>query len=1362
MSCPIPETDEEKEIAAEESKRYVSGDLQFLQDDPGRQTIGSFNPLTSEDWTDQAYLGNTESLCHAIVNEDVDFIKEWCVNNREKLDRRDHTGRTPLQLATQIDAVENVRILVDAGARMVSRLTDGLTALHIACINGNTEIINILLERSEANEELEAEKADGIRQKKKEVKDAKKAEEAGSQDDKVEISETTVSEMDSDEELIDSDDGNSDRFSMTQGSFVKVKTNTGNEDAIAEDQGDEPDFYDVNVLAWDAAVSPLHLAIICGHVEVIKLLISKFGADVLLPVKLVSDYDSSPTGAILTLVLAARNMDRSVELTKALLDLGASPSQSDVQQFSALHTVALLGNIAAMKIMMEKDLPKAKAAMNHIIVDHSAWRNSTLTPLKTILGAKDEPSAIELLKAGANPTIPFDDWAKAFLAATTVGHRHVSHDKASVVEKFTEVNQPVIDAASFDMPVAVEVLLDAGVDINQLNSDGLKLVSNSANTYVYEPGKSLLDIVISKVNSALPKVNFVPSPDPPKLLSQHEYLRTYESGTYQYWQVQNQYVLCNEVLRDWQKMKDGHDSAERKDFSNVTKKTIDEAKESRNQYQKIRTRLLAAGAKRFEQLHPEVYPNNGRRNVDTLEIDEPQYGDTVPGTILLVIDYEIPTVHDTDTTRYTQLFEAAWKGDKESIKALTTKPDVNGNVLSMAVQDNMNISPLHIAIWRGDYDIAEMMLEIAHLQYNPSEAKDGKRNYYIRDRDPDDYDCGSSNSDAGSEDFYVSSDLVNQNFTIDDVANLAQQAGSKTSVLEFLSWSGQFWMFASLPGVHSASHLGKLSAFTKTDYLKNWNRSKTSINFFQDHFGHRSTQNGINVLQFAIDTGDANLLKLILKWYNTYEPYLKTKEGSYVQNSWDKPSESSHLFRALRAGHMNLASELVSSLGNGMPIESLAKDSGIQDSETSKYYQGLLLRGKHKQEWANEANKTGYTEQSQDWLKTSLLLQSVVGDSVAAVEWCLSDSPARLLKEWLSKNEDDQIKRLAQANGGFHKFINDWLDSRRNLAIHMAVLSNKWESEQPDERAAAAEILKYLIRVLPESLETKNVTGHTPLALAFWTRRFEPLSILISAGANQATRDYKGANIAHLAVYQTEAWTEERVEILDKSLAFIDRKLIKSLFVERCSLGPSGMTPLAVWLWKYRQNSVKDKQDKMMVKCLETLLKYMDLEPLRMLDGGGQMPIHSCVKQNYVVLLEFLCNKYPELVLLENGMGQTALELCSSIYTGEVISRNNAPGTFFTAYTYLPLHSRSFQDPPAHSKALNLLESAQAKVSSKKRVLISALQASEVVKRLAATKKKESKSGFSSYPYRYQDQFKAQDEVQQWLSTKGYWNMYTS
>ena len=159
-TCPDPQTDEEREVTEEERKIYVSGELSFMKDDPGRQAIGSFNPLTHHDWTDMAYVGNTQELCRRICEGDVNFVDAWCKENPDAVDRRDHTGRTPLHLAVHVSTPDVVQCLVDHGARIVSRLVDGMTALHIAAMRGKTDMVTTLLERSEANEAEEAEKED--------------------------------------------------------------------------------------------------------------------------------------------------------------------------------------------------------------------------------------------------------------------------------------------------------------------------------------------------------------------------------------------------------------------------------------------------------------------------------------------------------------------------------------------------------------------------------------------------------------------------------------------------------------------------------------------------------------------------------------------------------------------------------------------------------------------------------------------------------------------------------------------------------------------------------------------------------------------------------------------------------------------------------------------------------------------------------------------------------------------------------------------------------------------------------------------------------------------------------------------------
>jgi hypothetical protein len=215
--CPTPKTDEEIKAHEEESKAYVSGELKFITDDPGRQEIGSFNPITDDEWTTMAYVGDTARLCQAIVDGDLEHVEDWCSQDGVDVNRRDYTGRTPLHLAVTASTPEIVQCLIDHGARLIARLVDGQTALHIAAARGNQEMIRALMNRSLANEEDEEEKEEAQRAARK----ANRSLGDDKHDDK--HVKTNGNEYDSDSEASEITlESEEDSDSMTMGSFVKV------------------------------------------------------------------------------------------------------------------------------------------------------------------------------------------------------------------------------------------------------------------------------------------------------------------------------------------------------------------------------------------------------------------------------------------------------------------------------------------------------------------------------------------------------------------------------------------------------------------------------------------------------------------------------------------------------------------------------------------------------------------------------------------------------------------------------------------------------------------------------------------------------------------------------------------------------------------------------------------------------------------------------------------------------------------------------------------------------------------------------------------------------------------------------------
>jgi ankyrin repeat protein len=510
--CPKPITEEEEDIAKEESKIYISGDISFIKDDPGRQAIGSFNPTTETDWTEMAYVGNTTRLCQAIVDQDLEHVEDWLSQEDADVNRRDYTGRTPLHLACLTSTPDIVKCLVDHGARLVWRLADGRTALHIAAARGNVDIVKILLTKSEENEEAELVKAEArkhARAKERKLKrEGTDVTMGGTQEeDDISMAEDGNTDNDDDDddadddEMLDdySDDSNEEMHSTTTGSFVKIgkgENDDGDADNMPEEDEDEPDIYDINALAWDNHCSPLHMAILNGHVSVVEELVGSFGADVLLPIKLLNEYNKSPRAAILTLCLALQlPIEKARVMAAKLFDLGASVAQADLKGLTSLHYYASDCRPEALDIVLEADKPALQRSINYLAVTGSSWHSKVVSCLMSAIHARNPIGAIKLLAAGANPKISFEEYVKAASAQhVQIGRNSSEHNQ----EQFgREIEQPIITAAYQELPEIVIEFLQRGVDVNTLTT-AANTILNAKNMRNYNTGESLLDVVRQK------------------------------------------------------------------------------------------------------------------------------------------------------------------------------------------------------------------------------------------------------------------------------------------------------------------------------------------------------------------------------------------------------------------------------------------------------------------------------------------------------------------------------------------------------------------------------------------------------------------------------------------------------------------------------------------------------------------------------------------------------------------------------------------------------------------------------------------------------------------------------------------------
>lgn len=1320
--CPQPVTDEDSAAAEEESKIFISGDISFLKDDPGRQEIGSFHPITDDDWTEMAYVGNTSRLCQAIVDGDLEHVEDWCQQEGADVNRRDHTGRTPLHLAAMSSTPEIVQCLINHGARLVARLVDGFTALHIAARRGNTAMITALLEKSEANEEEEIRKEDAKLKARRAAKEAEKKTEDLESADIERKDEDNGFEEEGDDLSEGSDGADSDR--MTEGSFVKVPGPSENAGTPDVDNEDEPDVYDVNVLAWDYPVSPLHLAIMGGHVEAIELLVSTFGADVLLPVKLVNDYSNSPRAAILALVLALQLplLEASVT-TEKLLKLGASSAQADMNGFSALQYVVGSGNTEIFDILFRFDEPAATRAVNHLNIGGWQYNAKASTPLLGAIQGRHVAMVEILLDAGADHSIS----REAFVRAYHRTFEHASQDPEDMKKAYEiTVEQPIIAATVCELPRIVQKLLDQGADVDTLPKEAYMRIQNPQNRWTGVV-KSLLDMVRDKIEQLKNyKSDQRTKLEPPGALDHDDvYLRGLEKGSYRHWLAMHDLAQARSLQK--LQMKWYRSSLKEQEAQEDMDEKMAAIADMLAQYEAVEKTLVAKGARTFKEMHPDIKeadysePSYGHNNSQKKEPYKTTHRFLVPDLTPSKIDV------------YHQLFEAAWHGDISAVKTLTLGHGRNtSEPLQIAVRDLSGFSPFSIAVIRGHLDLARVILEIAAVQYQPND-KENRYRYTIEECDEDE---GNSDVDTDSGHLNVVSRLVDENYTISDIGALADRIRSKVSPMELLTWHSEVWRAVDgSMDVMAAKNTLMPHKQNKRPYVPG--ASKTSWPYFHALYDAESYRCRWSLIRYAIAKNDMPMLQLLTDIGNGLAKSKADDSNLKVFGC----SESDYEF-ALRLGRTVMVGHLIATTGANIPLDKLVDTSGVTIQEKPKYYQGLSVYGKKRKDWAEQGR--GITRQAGIEAHPPLL-SAIFEGNLESTEYFMGDAPLRRSQEFVAANRGDpRIKSLSQADGGINEVLSTWLLARNNLAIHMAVMS------KPPKRGSHP-TLEYLIREMPENIDAKSSSGTTPLHLAFQLNRLYAAKILISSGANQATRNRKGENLVHSILEANRS----KPDALRIALALLEPSLISSMLLERCSSNDIGsLTPLSFWI----HTTSFDNNSNSSLEILQILFHYSKGADLEIMDGAGDYPLNFLVRSGFFRITEPVIRYNPSLLFRENATGMTPLDIVDNAYLRDRIE--NPPSVAHDSPN-VSIVDRSPADFVAEDEDARWENNAMknwkivhkaASLRSGKRHLVSLFDANEVAKRLANQQRETRDREEAGRAGQDGREISAGDEVEQWMA----------
>jgi ankyrin repeat protein len=808
---------------------------------------------------------------------------------------------------------EIVQALIDAGARLVARLADGRTALHLAAARGNVEIVSMIMSRSEANEEEEGRKEDLRKEARIAARNEAKnegespAQEEGKEDDE------------SDGELIEDNESEDDFRSTTTGSFVQVKGKTPEKD-LDDEAEEEPDFYDVNVLAWDTGCSPLHLAIINGHEDVVKELVYPYGADVLLPIKLLNDYDKSPRAAILTLALALQlPLDKAKRMTEILLELGASSAQADISQTTAFHYFAGI-NPELLTVLFEHDEPAAKRALNHLSVSGSTWDPSAKSALMTAIESRNTIGVMKLLNAGASTKIDFADWMKS----VAVKFEHfASRDSEQNRKAFIiDLEQPIILAVQNELPSVAVELLKGGADENTLTRDGQRCLTNEW-VRRYTKMESLLDLVRDKLEYLRKGTIREEINKPDQLIKDGEdYLKDFEGGTYKRFIGT---IALNKAKKTDESLQERYERSlkDEKEKEGVEEK-IKAIEGLISEFETLEVLLVKKDAKTMKELHPDLFKSKQDNNVETSA--EPK---------IFRVDFDFKRIPDLDNEKrnaYLELFQAAWAGDLETIKKFTLTlwgPNSDRTPLKIAVTDHENFSPFSIAVLRKHFVVAKAILEIVRAQYKPAESK-GTERYNMIESDEEDSDV---ESDESEDDLRIYKQIIDKQFTIENIGEVSTQVKSTTRPSEVLSWN------CDVRDYFNAFPDGRVFTYGSSNRKADLNTANT-------------------LLQFAILSNDNELFKFLLA-LNTEYSATATEERSRI------PTFSTHDFEyAINLGRLDLLSQMIKHAGAGLALDHLVKKSGVKVvEEAPKYYQGKVSLHILETGRANGFHRTFYPRQ---------------------------------------------------------------------------------------------------------------------------------------------------------------------------------------------------------------------------------------------------------------------------------------------------------------------------------------------------------------------------------------------------------------
>ncbi|KAL0948908.1 hypothetical protein HGRIS_009017 [Hohenbuehelia grisea] len=1202
-TCPDPIDDDEKALEKEELETYVKGRISFIAEDPGRQSMtGSFNPIDVGEWSDMAYVGETEKFfaaiaandraaVHAMIQEQEVLDAQALVNFEAKvkakaeadaasqppavpegqaaeylekpaslkkayLNRRDHVGRTALHLAVMCKHEDIACDLIDAGARITARIVDGRTALHMAARLDLVAVVKKLLAKSHENKEeairsgkLERDEGEGdvkmgdVEAEADRVRDSSEDDWSSDENDgDVEMSEAEDEDDDEDgdgEDEDDDDEGGPKKKKADGDDVVLVGDNTN---GIPDDE-DDLDILNINEPDWDLAFTALHYAALFATIPVLDVLIAS-GADVHLATQARS-YDASPLHPLsMTLIRSSEDPKYAAKVAERLLTAGATSSPADTEFHTLFMRAVEMNHVRLVETLLRHD-KNTKQVIDFPWMPYGA----IVFPVVSALCRGNYGMVAVLLAHGAKLTFTEEEVGKikASLGNKSQQNHYYQNSNSTLMSL---VNAP-IETAIYQYDDIYQLLIILGADVNTW----LRTFHTTDTPLFFR--KTILDWVHSAKEAVEKRIDTLRSSPPPE-----------DAADVDNWDTRfTQYL----------KSVDNYSTPTNSRAQEEVDREVSVLGEINDYILEAERFIVSRGGKTAQEMHPppEHIPPASRATSEYPTDDTPE----IPAQFARINSSSYPmctNVHAHEVEPYRKLFEACYNGDNDEIERLclpskssdTTDPPLQ--ITAISFRDTRSwrstyYSTLFAAILGRKWHTAKLIIAIASAQYKPDEAEAEFDTSGIH-LDSDDSD---SDSDASDD-----SDM-----TVDQKAFTFVDIATRPSSVEC--------------NVHPKKLL---------ENLVNWvQKANGDIKYDTLRTG--------TMLQKAIEEGDAEAFVHIANLYK----------------GLPEPLELPNLLaEIIRVDQPAILDEYIRRTGEGIDItdETNTDEGEVQaTNDSDRVYLGLNVHGKKRADLARRNDPNAFHAQKST---VPLLWQAALARAKNIFEYLCTDKPLTAYNTFATSSSQERALKLRRVKN-LETVLPEWLGWKIDSV-----------GESPLTAAVFGKSLDIVKMIFKKSPSLASSSLKTPIKFIHWNvltlavyQKNEPpmIDFLLANGVSALpTEGMKWRNILHFCCR-----TGGNTVLLEHLLKVLPKDVVEAFLLQQTL--EEAVTPLHLAIESANTRSV------------ELILARMNKKGLLLRNMNGSTPLHEAVSRGLPKITKLVIDASPpEALFMENGVGETPFE----------------------------------------------------------------------------------------------------------------------